>query len=80
MCAVYDAPVTFEPGFSLNDCLEKGPPLQNKLWDILIKTIFRPAVSCGDIEKEILQIRIRQNERDCLRFHWNIRLQGSFSS
>ena len=80
MCAVYDASVTSEPGFSLNDCLEKGPPLQNKLWDILIRTRFRPVVSCGDIEKEILQIRIRQNERDCLRFHWNIRLQGSFSS
>ena len=24
---VYD--VSVEPGFSLNDCLEKGPPLQN---------------------------------------------------
>ena len=28
---VYDASIKSESGFSLNDCLEKGPPLQNKL-------------------------------------------------
>ena len=39
---VYDASVKSESGFSLNDCLEKGPPLQNKLWGILIGTRFRP--------------------------------------
>ena len=37
---VYDASVNSESGFSLNDCLEKGPPLQHKLWDILIRTRF----------------------------------------
>ena len=68
---VYDASVKSESGFSLNDCLEKGPLLQNKLWDILIRTRFRPVVICGDIEKAFLQIRIRENERDCLRFHWS---------
>ena len=25
---------------------------------------------CGDIEKAFLQIRIRESERDALRFHW----------
>ena len=25
---------------------------------------------CADIEKAFLQIRIRESERDCLRFHW----------
>ena len=68
---VYDASIKSESGFSLNDCLEKGPPLQNKLWDILIRTRFRSVVLCGDIEKAFLQIRIRENERDCLRFHWS---------
>ena len=47
---VYDASVKFESGFSLNDCLEMRPPLQNKLWDILIRTRFRPVVICGDRE------------------------------
>ena len=27
---------------SLNECLETGPPLQNSLWDILIRSRFRP--------------------------------------
>ena len=66
LCVVYDASVKSESGFSLNGCLEKGPPLQNKLWDVLIRTRFRPVVICDDIEKAI-----RENERDCLRFHWS---------
>ena len=37
---VYDVSVMSEPGFSLDDCLKKGPPLQNKLWNILIRTRF----------------------------------------
>ena len=68
---VYDTSVKPESGFSLNYCLRKGPPLQNRLWDILIRIRFRPAVICGDIEKAFLQIRIRENKRDCLRFHWS---------
>ena len=31
LLVVYDTSVEFECGFSLNDCLEKGPPPQNKL-------------------------------------------------
>ena len=38
---VYDASAKSESGYSLNDYLEKGQSLQNKLWDILIKTRFR---------------------------------------
>ena len=68
---VYDASVKSESGFSLNDGLEKGSPLQNKLCDILIRTRFRPVSTCGDIQKAFLEIRIRENERDCLRFHWS---------
>ena len=68
---VSDASLKSESMFSPNDCLKKGPSLQNKLWDILIRTRFRPAVLCGDIEKAFLHIRIRENEIDCLRFHWN---------
>ena len=55
---------------SLNQCLETGPPFQNSLWDILIRSRFRPILLCGDIEKAYLQIRIREFEKDALRFHW----------
>ena len=54
----------------LNDCLETGPSLQNFLWDILVRTRLRPVLLCGDIEKAFLEIRIRENDGDALRFHW----------
>ena len=54
----------------LNDCLETGSSLQNLLWDILVRTRLRPVLLCGDIEKAFLQIRIRENDGDALRFHW----------
>jgi hypothetical protein len=55
---------------SLNDCLYAGPPLQNKLWDVLVHQRGYPVVVSGDIQKAFLQVRVRENERDALRFHW----------
>ena len=55
---------------SLNDCLYPGPPLQNKLWDVLLHQRGYPVVMSGDIQKAFLQVRVRENERDALRFHW----------
>ena len=55
---------------SLNDCLYPGPPLQNKLWDVLLHQRGYPVVISGDIQKAFLQVRVRENERDALRFHW----------
>ena len=55
---------------SLNECLETDPSLQNSLWHILIRSRFRPIMLCRDIEKAFRQIRIRESERDVLRFHW----------
>ena len=66
----YDPSAKSESGYSLNDCLEKGPSLQNKLWDILIRTTFRLGILCADIEKAFLQIRIKEKERESLKFHW----------
>ena len=67
---VCDASAKSEIGFSLNDCLEKGQPLQYKLWNVLVRSRFHSVTLCADIEKAFLQIRIRESERDCLRFHW----------
>ena len=55
---------------SLNDCLHPGPPLQNRLWDILVKSRTYPILLTGDLKKAFLQIRIMEEERDSLRFHW----------
>ena len=68
---VYDASAKAnadEP--SLNECLNPGPSLQNKLWDVLVQQRAYPVVVTADIRKAFLQIRIRESERDSLRFHW----------
>ena len=68
---VYDASAKASPNApSLNECLYPGPPLQNKLWDVLVRHRSFPVALCGDIEKAFLQIRIKLQERDALRFHW----------
>ena len=68
---VYDASAKPSPESpSLNDCLYAGPPLQNKLWQILVRARSFPVVITGDIQKAFLQIRVKECERDALRFHW----------
>ena len=68
---VYDASAKAHNGApSLNECLHPGPPLQNKLWDVLVRGRFHPVALTGDLQKAFLQIRIRENDRDALRFHW----------
>ena len=69
---VYDASAKPSPQDpSLNDCLYPGPPLQNKMWEVLVRQRTFPVALTGDIMKAFLQIRIREAERDALRFHWN---------
>ena len=55
---------------SLNDCLNAGPSLLNRLWDVLVRQRVYPVAVTGDIRQAFLQIRIRETERDALRFHW----------
>ena len=55
---------------SLNECLEKGPPLQNMLRDALVRNRMKPVALCADLRKAFLQIRIRKCRKNILRFHW----------
>ena len=55
---------------SLNECLHPGPPLQNQLWNILVRARFHPVLLTSDIQKAFLQVRIKEEERDALRFFW----------
>ena len=55
---------------SLNECLHAGPPLQNKLRSVIVCNRFHPVVVAGDLPRAFLQVRIRETERDALRFHW----------
>ena len=54
---VYDASArTYSGAPSLNECLNPGPPLQNKLLSVLVRARFHPIVVTGDIKQACLQV------------------------
>ena len=55
---------------SLNDSIEVGPPLQNLLWEVVVRNRLYPVTLLGDMKQAFLQIGIRNSSRDALRFHW----------
>ena len=71
MRIVYDASAKSNfPSPSLNKCLETGPALQNLFWSVLVRNRFFSVSLCGDIKQAFLQVRIKEEDRDALRFHW----------
>ena len=68
---VYDASTrAYSGASSLNECLNPGPPLQNQWWNVLVRSRFHSVAVAGDIKQVFLQVRIREEDRDALRFHW----------
>ena len=68
---VYDASARArENSPSLNECLNPRPPLQNQLWNVLVRALFHPVLITGDLKQAFLQVRIQEMDRDALRFHW----------
>ena len=58
---VYDASAKASKSTpSLNECLETDLPLQNSLYDTLVRSRMRPIILCRDIQKAFWQIRIRE--------------------
>ena len=55
---------------SLNDCFEVGPPLQQPLFDILLRNTMRPLYIICDIKKAFLQIKLREEDRDTQQLLW----------
>lgn len=55
---------------SINDCLDTGPNLIPKLFDILIRFRWNTIALTADIEKAFLMIGISPQHRDLLRFLW----------
>ena len=69
---VYDASArAFNSAPSLNDCLNTGPPLQNKLWSVLVRGHFNPVANTGDLQKAFLQVRVKEIDQDAIHFHWH---------
>ena len=68
---MYDGSATSKDGvLSLNDCLQVGPNLIPKLFNVLIRFRCHPIALVGDIEKAFLMISIKDLDRDMLRFLW----------
>ncbi|XP_022809935.1 uncharacterized protein LOC111346949 [Stylophora pistillata] len=60
---VYDASArAYDGAPSLNECLHTGPPLQNELWNLIVRNRFHPIAVGGDMRKAFLQIQL---ESDC---------------
>lgn len=71
MRVVYDASARERDGVpSLNECLHTGPSLNNLLWGVITRQRFHPVALTGDLRRAFLQIRVREADRDALRFHW----------
>ena len=67
---VFDASAKYKDSMSLNDVLYKGPCLNADLYSFLLKFRVHPIVLTADIEKAFLQINIKEEHRDYLRFLW----------
>ncbi|GBL57200.1 hypothetical protein AVEN_158502-1, partial [Araneus ventricosus] len=65
---VFDASSKQGNFYSLNDCLMPGPNLNPSILDVLINFRKHKIAFSADIEKAFLQIGIKENERDFLRF------------
>ena len=71
ICIVYDGSAkAHADAVSLNDCLYTGPSLQNNLWSVLVRERMHPVAITGDLKKAFLQVRVKEQDRDALRFHW----------
>ena len=66
---VYDASARSN-GPSLNDCLYKGPPFSQNIFDIILRFRCHRVALIGDIEKAFLMVGVSEQDRDVLRFLW----------
>ena len=67
---VFNASLRGRNGVSLNDCLHKGPCMNPKLFDSWVKFRSHSTAISADIEKAYLQIGVRPEDRDLMRFLW----------
>ena len=66
---VYDESATSHESPSLNDCLQVGPNLIPKLFNVLIRFRCHPVTLTVDIEKAFLMVSITKENRDiCFDF------------
>ena len=67
---VFDASLKIEE-HSLNDCLHPGPSLTEPLLSVILRFPANKIAFIADIEKLFLQISLKPDHRDFVRFLWN---------
>jgi len=67
---VYNGSVSSQDDLSINDCLQVGPNLIPKLFDVMIRFRFHQIVLVADIEKAFLMVGVRDEDQDMLKFLW----------
>ena len=55
---------------SLNDCVYRGPDLNNKLSNVLMRFRLHAFAMCADISSMYNMVRVPKDDRDALRFIW----------
>ena len=68
--AVYDASAKSYSEPSLNDCILSGPALTPLLFDILLRFPLPKIALIGDLEKALLNVEVKPEDRNLLRFLW----------
>lgn len=67
---VHDSPAISHESPSLNNYLQVGPILIQKLLRVLIRFWYHQFALIADIEKAFLMISIFEEDRDMLQFLW----------
>lgn len=72
---VFDACSHASNELCLNQCLWSGSDLLNDLFDLLLRFRRDRVAVTGDIEKAFLQIGLKEEDRDAVRFLWTVNLK-----
>ena len=67
---VFDGSARSNQSLSLNECLYKGPILQNDLAGMLLRFRIGTIAMTGDLEEAFLQVEMQESNRDYLKFLW----------
>ncbi len=68
---VFDCASKFK-GYSLNDCAHRGPDLNNKLSNVLLRFRQHQFAAMSDISSMYNQIKVPKSDQDALRFIWSV--------
>ena len=74
---VYNASMKAGRGESLNDCLYKGPKLNELLLNVLLRFRIHQTAFIADIKQAFLRVGVKKEDRDYLRFLWPNRVDMS---